>query len=104
MALTISEPLFCLERLDISMMTQHGSGLGQVLLNAVKGHISGANTTSWASERDIMSSGKERERSETVHLEWRDYVAMVIAFFETTLLPILVMIGMLLFVLVVIRR
>jgi hypothetical protein len=52
-----------------------------------------------------MSSEEERERSQTMHLEWRDYVALVVASLETTLLPILVMVAMLvLFALVVIRR
>jgi hypothetical protein len=40
-----------------------------------------------------------------MRLEWRDYVALVVASLETTLLPILVMVAMLvLFALVVIRR
>lgn len=57
------------------------------------------------SERDIMSNEEERKRSQTMHLEWRDYVALVVASLETTLLPILVMVAMLvLFALVVIRR
>ncbi len=36
-----------------------------------------------------MSDDDEEERGE-VHLEWRDYVAVVIAMFETVLVPVLV--------------
>jgi len=52
-----------------------------------------------------MSSEEERERRNTVRLEWRDYVALVVASLETTLLPILVMVAMLvLFALLFVRR
>jgi hypothetical protein len=52
-----------------------------------------------------MSSEEERERTKTNRLVGRDYVGVVVASLETTLLPILVMIAMLvLFALVVIRR
>ncbi len=32
----------------------------------------------------------EEEESREVHLEWKDYVAIVIAMFETVLIPVLV--------------
>jgi hypothetical protein len=52
-----------------------------------------------------MSSEEERKRTRANRLEWRDYIALVVASLETTLLPILVMIAMLvLFALVIIRR
>ena len=37
-----------------------------------------------------MSDDKEQKKE--VHLEWRDYVAIVIAMFETVLVPVLVVI------------
>lgn len=45
----------------------------------------------------------EREE-ETVRLEWRDYVAIVIAAFQTTLLPFLIVIIVLLLLWLVLRR
>ena len=33
---------------------------------------------------------EEEEEHKEVHLEWRDYVAVVIAMFETVLVPLLV--------------
>jgi len=79
--------------------------MSPVLLGCVKAIIFGASSTRRRSERDTMSSEEERERTKTNRLEWRDYVALVVASLETTLLPILVMIAMLvLFALVVIRR
>ena len=36
-----------------------------------------------------MSEDEEEQRRE-VHLEWRDYVAIVIAMFETVLAPVIV--------------
>jgi len=34
----------------------------------------------------------DKEQKKEVHLEWRDYVAIVIAMFETVLVPVLVVI------------
>ncbi len=36
-----------------------------------------------------MSEDEEEEHKE-IHLEWRDYVAIIIAMFETVLVPVLV--------------
>ena len=79
--------------------------MSPTFLGRIKALIFGTNTTRRRSERDIMSSEEERERTRANRLDWRDYVALVVASLETTLLPILVMIAMLvLFALLVIRR
>ncbi len=41
-------------------------------------------------------SDEKKERDEDVHLEWRDYAAIVIAALQSTLLPFLVVIVVLL--------
>jgi len=45
-------------------------------------------------------SEDEEERRE-VHLEWRDYVAIIIAMFETVLVPILVVLAILAVLLII---
>jgi len=47
-----------------------------------------------------LSEDEEEERRE-VSLEWRDYVAIIIAMFETVLVPILVILAVLLVLLVI---
>jgi hypothetical protein len=49
-----------------------------------------------------MSREKEQEK-EDVLPEWRDYVAIVVASFETTLLPILAIIAVLILLVLVMR-
>lgn len=45
----------------------------------------------------IISMTDEKERKEaTVHLEWMDYVAIIIASLQTTLLPFLIVVVVLL--------
>lgn len=39
-----------------------------------------------------MSDDEEEQRT-TVQLEWRDYVAIIIAMFETVLVPVLVVLA-----------
>ena len=51
-----------------------------------------------------MSGKKDDEREKSAHLELKDYVAFVIAAFQTTLLPILVVIVMLIALLVFLHR
>ncbi len=46
----------------------------------------------------------EDEKDQTVHLEKRDYVAIVMASLQTTLLPFLVVIAVLAFLLLIFRR
>lgn len=48
-------------------------------------------------------SESDDEPEEKVHLEWKDYVAFVIAAFETVLLPMVVFALVLLLLLVIIR-
>jgi hypothetical protein len=50
-----------------------------------------------------MSSEKERERQKSLHLEWRDYVAIAIASLESTFLPIVITALILLFLVLVLR-
>jgi len=38
-------------------------------------------------------SDDEEEQRTTVQLEWRDYVAIIIAMFETVLVPVLVVLA-----------
>jgi len=40
----------------------------------------------------------DEDKKDEVHLEWRDYVAIVIAMFETVLVPVLVVIAILLII------
>ena len=46
---------------------------------------------------------KEGERDDDVRLDWRDYLAVVIAAMQTTLLPFLVLIVSLIVILLVLR-
>jgi len=46
---------------------------------------------------------EDEEPEEEVHLEWRDYVAFVIAAFETVLVPVVVFVLVLLVLLFIIR-
>ncbi|MGA8856931.1 MAG: hypothetical protein WB643_07175 [Candidatus Bathyarchaeia archaeon] len=48
-------------------------------------------------------SREEDDTKESVHLDWRDYVAIIIASFETTLLPILVVIAVLILLALLLR-
>jgi len=48
-------------------------------------------------------SAEDEEPEEEVSLEWRDYVAFVVAAFETVLLPVVVFVIILLLLLVIIR-
>ena len=50
----------------------------------------------------LASDDKIRDEN-SVHLEWRDYVAITIASFETTLLPILVTVAVLILVALLLR-
>jgi len=47
---------------------------------------------------------EEKERDKTVKLTWRDYVAIVIASCETTLLPFIIVIIVLVFLALAFRR
>jgi hypothetical protein len=44
------------------------------------------------------------ERGRDVHLEWRDYIAIVVATLQTTLLPFIIFIVVLIALLYVLRR
>lgn len=50
-----------------------------------------------------MTQEDEEEPEREVRLEWKDYVAFIIAAFETILLPVVVLVVVLLVVLAVIR-
>jgi hypothetical protein len=50
-----------------------------------------------------MSSEKEEEQLRSLHLEWRDYLAMAIASLETTLLPVVVTVLLLIFLMLALR-
>jgi hypothetical protein len=50
-----------------------------------------------------MSGEKEKAQQKSLHLEWRDYVAITIASLETTLLPIVVTALLLIFLVLVLR-
>ena len=50
-----------------------------------------------------MASDDKSRDEKAVHLEWRDYVAIIIASFETTLLPILVTVAVLILLVLLIR-
>ncbi len=50
-----------------------------------------------------MASDDKIRDENAVHLEWRDYVAITIATFETTLLPILVTVAVLILVVLLLR-
>lgn len=54
-------------------------------------------------ERQFMST-EEDKRNRRVHLEWRDYMAIVIASLETTLLPIIIPIVVLILVVLALRH
>ena len=47
---------------------------------------------------------EESEEEKSSHLEWRDYVAIFIASLETTLLPLLVSMVVLILVVLALRR
>jgi hypothetical protein len=49
-------------------------------------------------------STEEDRRNRGMHLEWRDYVAIVIASLETTLLPIIIPIVVLILVVLALRH
>jgi len=49
-------------------------------------------------------STEEDKRNRRVHLEWRDYMAIVIASLETTLLPIIIPIVVLILVVLALRH
>jgi hypothetical protein len=55
-------------------------------------------------ELQWLMSREEYDTKESVHLDWRDYVAIIIASFETTLLPILVVIAVLILLALLLRR
>jgi len=44
----------------------------------------------------LSDEEEEEEQRRDVHLEWRDYVAIIVAMFETVLVPILVILAVLL--------
>lgn len=50
-----------------------------------------------------MSGDDKIRDKDTVHLEWRDYVAITIATLETTLLPIMVTVAVLILLVLLIR-
>lgn len=50
-----------------------------------------------------MDKKDDPEEKDRVQLEWRDYVAFVIAAFETILIPLVVFVILLLVMLVIIR-
>lgn len=49
-------------------------------------------------------SKEKEEKEKTMDLSWKDYVAIVIASFQTTLLPFIVVIFVLVFLLFMLRR
>ena len=51
-----------------------------------------------------MARENEDQSKKDVHLEWKDYLAIVIAALETTLLPVLILILVLVLMLLVLRR
>ena len=51
-----------------------------------------------------MARENDEKQKKDVHLEWKDYAAIVIAAFETTLLPFLILVVVLVFMLLVLRR
>jgi ABC-type uncharacterized transport system involved in gliding motility auxiliary subunit len=51
-----------------------------------------------------MRGKKTDERKDRIHLELRDYVALVVAFLQTTLLPILILIVVLVLFLLLIHH
>ena len=55
-------------------------------------------------ELQWLMSREEYDTKESVHLDWRDYVAIIIVSFETTLLPILVVIAVLILLALLLRR
>ena len=48
-------------------------------------------------------SREDDEQNKNVHLEWRDYVAIMIASLETTLLPIIVSVAVLILIVILLR-
>jgi len=48
-------------------------------------------------------SREDDEQNKNVHLEWRDYVAIIIASLETTLLPIFVSVVVLILIVILLR-
>ena len=67
------------------------------------GLIFSINPTKASSEPNIMSGEKEKEQQRSLHLEWRDYIAIAIASLETTLLPIVVTALLLILMVLVLR-
>ncbi len=51
-----------------------------------------------------MSDEDEFQRKNNLHFEWRDYVAITIASLETTLLPIIITVAVLILVVLLLRR
>jgi hypothetical protein len=51
-----------------------------------------------------MPEDKDQASRETSHFEWRDYFAIVIAMFETTLLPLVIAVVLLILLSLVLRR
>jgi hypothetical protein len=45
---------------------------------------------------------EDEEEKNEIHLQWRDYIAIVIAMFETVLVPVLVVLAVLLALVIVI--
>jgi hypothetical protein len=50
-----------------------------------------------------MSEDKNKAPREASHLEWRDYIAIVIAMLETTLLPIVLVAVLLILIVLLVR-
>jgi hypothetical protein len=50
-----------------------------------------------------IMSREDDEQNKNVHLEWRDYVAIMIASLETTLLPIIVSVAVLILIVILLR-
>jgi len=51
-----------------------------------------------------MMSPEGDEQTRNDHLEWRDYIAITIALLETTLLPLVISIVVLILIVLVLRR
>ena len=55
-------------------------------------------------ERVVMSNEKEQKNKKSIHLEWRDYVALIIASLQTIMLPIIVCIVVLILLVLILGR
>jgi hypothetical protein len=50
-----------------------------------------------------IMSREDDKQNKNVHLEWRDYVAIMIASLETTLLPIIISVAVLILIVLALR-